>query len=119
MVKTRRVIKFKEGDYVIASYQNPPNGMYFCVGYFVGMTGHKIYPKYLVADNDGELFWPGGFERAQRILPQVGDIIVKNKDKIVCSGANIWYWVRLINKKVKNKTFISFEEIREDICQET
>ena len=76
------------------------------------MGGSKTYPRYLVADNNGELFWRAGFERAQRICPQVGDIIVKNMDKIVCSGANIWYWVRLINKKVKNKTFVSFEEIR-------
>lgn len=84
------------GDYVLATkYSDGDPCDHFCVGFFAGMLGDR----YLVQDECGKSFRPGGFRRAERISSRVGDILVKAFARISDKpGRSLWYWRRHVKE---------------------
>ena len=79
-----------DGDYVLATKYNDGDPMdHFCVGFFRGMLGDR----FLVEDNNGQLFRASGFRRCEKISQHVGNALVAAMTLIGdVPGASLWYW---------------------------
>lgn len=85
------------GDYVLATKwsDGDPNDPW-AIGFYAG----KLRDRYLVVDQSGVQFRPGGFRRIMRISAERGAWILANKEIIETSSKSMWHWA---NTSMKNK----------------
>ena len=97
--------ELNDGDYVLATkYADGDPCDPYCVGIFRGML---CGDRYLVEDNDGQLFRAGGFRRCERIDDRTGAAIC-NASHIISDkkGPSLWYWASHIEELEKLSTVI-------------
>ena len=95
---TKPKTPLKDGDYVLATkYSDGDSKDQFSIGFFCGMLfdhNGKQTDRYLVEDDNGQLFRQSGFRRCERISQRIGNLLVAAASMIRMGDATVWHWRR-------------------------